>query len=65
MLRGGKEAFNSAFAIVKALRQGLREAGVTENAINLVTDTGRESATALMKANGYIDMLIRAEVQGL
>lgn len=65
VLRGGKEAFNSAFAIVKALRQGLSEAGVTENAINLVTDTGRESATALMKANGYIDMLIPRGGAGL
>lgn len=65
VLRGGKEAFNSAFAIVKALRQGLSEAGVTENAINLVTDTGRESATELMKANGYIDMLIPRGGAGL
>ncbi|MGN1319865.1 MAG: glutamate-5-semialdehyde dehydrogenase [Acutalibacteraceae bacterium] len=65
VLRGGKEAFNSAFAMVKALRQGLSEAGVTENAINLVTDTGRESATALMKANGYIDMLIPRGGAGL
>lgn len=65
VLRGGKEAFNSAFAIVAALREGLREAGVCENAINLVTDTTRESATALMKANGYVDMLIPRGGAGL
>ncbi len=65
ILRGGKEAFNSAFAIVAALKDGLRKSGVTENAINLVTDTSRDSATALMKANGYVDMLIPRGGAGL
>ncbi len=65
VLRGGKEAFNSAQAIVNALREGLREAGVCEDAINLVTDTTRESATQLMKANGYVDMLIPRGGAGL
>lgn len=65
VLRGGKEAFNSACAIVSALRSGLSAAGITENAINLVTDTSRDSATALMKANGYIDMLIPRGGAGL
>ena len=58
VLRGGKEAFASAKAIVEALRQGLRRAGVTEDAVNLVMDTSRQSATALMTANGYVDLLI-------
>ena len=65
VLRGGKEAINSGIAIVAALREGLREAGVCEDAINLVTDTTRESATALMKANGYVDMLIPRGGAGL
>ena len=65
VLRGGKEAFNSAFAIVTALREGLRQAGINENAINLVRDTTRESATQLMKANGYVDMLIPRGGAGL
>ena len=65
ILRGGKEAFRSANAIVKALRAGLRAAGITENAVNLVTDTSRESATALMKANGYVDLLIPRGGAGL
>ncbi len=65
VLRGGKEAFNSAFAIVTALREGLHAAGVCENAINLVTDTTRESATQLMKANNYVDMLIPRGGAGL
>ena len=55
VLRSGKEAFRSANAIVDALRSGLRSVGITENAVNLVQDTSRESAAALMTANGYID----------
>ena len=65
VLRGGKEAFLSASAIVSALRQGLRQVGVTENAVNLVTDTTRESARQLMTANGYVDLLIPRGGAGL
>ena len=65
VLRGGKEAFRSADAIVQALRAGLKTAGITENAVNLVRDTSRESATALMTASGYIDLLIPRGGAGL
>ncbi len=65
ILRGGKEAFRSASAIVQALRSGLRKVDINENAINLVTDTSRESATALMKAQGYVDLLIPRGGAGL
>ena len=65
ILRGGKEAFRSAQAIVAALRDGLKSVGITENAINLVSDTSRESATALMTANGYVDILIPRGGAGL
>ena len=65
VLRGGKEAYRSAKAIVDALREGLAAAGVTENAVNLVSDTSRESAKALMTANGYVDLLIPRGGAGL
>ena len=65
VLRGGKEAFRSAKAIVKALRAGLRTQGITESAVNLVEDTSRESAKELMTANGYIDLLIPRGGAGL
>ena len=65
ILRGGKEAFQSANAIVCALRKGLQKVGITENAVNLVQDTSRESAKALMTANGYVDMLIPRGGAGL
>ena len=65
ILRSGKEAFRSAQAIVNALRTGLAEVGITPDAINLVTDTTRQSALALMTANGYVDMLIPRGGAGL
>ena len=65
VLRGGKEAFRSANAIVTALRAGLNKVGISENAINLVQDTSRDSATALMTANGYVDLLIPRGGAGL
>ena len=65
ILRGGKEAFASANAIVTALKQGLASVGVTEDAVNLVQDTSRASATALMTANGYVDLLIPRGGAGL
>ena len=65
ILRGGKEAFRSANAIVKALKEGLRSLGITEDAVNLVQDTSRDSAKALMTANGYVDLLIPRGGAGL
>lgn len=65
VLRSGKEAFNSAFAIVEALKEGLREAGITENAVNLIEDTSRESANELMRADGLVDLLIPRGGAGL
>ena len=65
VLRGGKEAFRSANAIVTALKAGLASVGVTEEAVNLVQDTSRDSARALMTAGGYVDLLIPRGGKGL
>ncbi len=65
ILRGGKEAFRSANAIVDALRLGLESVGITPYAVNLVQDTSRDSATKLMKANGFVDLLIPRGGTGL
>ena len=65
VLRSGKEAFSSAYAIVKALKEGLREVGITENAVNLIEDTSRESANELMRADGLVDLLIPRGGAGL
>lgn len=65
VLRGGKEAINSNIAIVKALREGLIAAELPEEAVSLVTDTSRQSATELMTATGLVDMLIPRGGAGL
>ncbi len=65
ILRGGKDAFHSSYAIVQILRGVLKTAGVDENFISLPTDTSRASATALMTAVGYVDALIPRGGAGL
>ena len=65
VLRGGKEAYQSAFAIVTALKKGLAKTSISPECIQLVSDTSRESAMALMKAKGYIDVLIPRGGAGL
>ena len=65
ILRCGKEAWRSAHAIVEALRQGLREAGLPEAAVSLIEDTTHASANALMTAVGYVDLLIPRGGAGL
>ncbi len=65
ILRGGKEAFHSANAIVNVLRMGLQSTDIPVTAVNLVQDTSRDSAMALMTANGYVDLLIPRGGAGL
>ena len=65
ILRGGKEAINSNIAITNALREGLKEANVPEDAVQLIEDTSREVATQMMKLNDYIDVLIPRGGAGL
>ncbi|HFI0978348.1 TPA: glutamate-5-semialdehyde dehydrogenase [Streptococcus suis] len=65
ILRGGKEAFQSAQAIVTALKAGLEQAGLSPKVIELVQDTSRASATELMTAKGKIDLLVPRGGAGL
>ena len=65
ILRGGKEAINSNKAIVKALCAGIKEAGLPEDCVQLVTDTSRDSANEMMKLNDFIDVLIPRGGAGL
>lgn len=65
VLRGGKEAFRSANAIVEALREGLAQAGLPREAVSLVQDTTRQSANELMRAVGLVDLLIPRGGAGL
>ncbi len=65
VLRGGKDAAQSSFAIVKSLRESLKKMGLNENFINVVEDTSRQSATELMTAVNYVDALIPRGGAGL
>ncbi len=65
ILRCGKEAWRSSHAIVEALRQGIRAAGLPETAVCLIEDTTHASANALMTAVGYVDLLIPRGGAGL
>lgn len=58
ILRGGSDAINSNKALVDLMRTALRNCGADENAIQLVEDTSRAVANAMMKLNKYIDLLI-------
>ncbi|MFR5642562.1 MAG: glutamate-5-semialdehyde dehydrogenase [Clostridium paraputrificum] len=65
ILRGGSEAINSNMAIVKALVEGIKEAGLPKYSLQLVEDTSREVATEMMRLNEYIDVLIPRGGAGL
>ncbi|MFT9077081.1 glutamate-5-semialdehyde dehydrogenase [Ethanoligenens sp.] len=65
ILRGGKEAIRSNLASARVMRSALQEAGLPADCIQVVEDTSRDSATALMQLNGYLDVLIPRGGAGL
>ena len=65
ILKGGSDAIHSNEAIVKCIREVLREQGITEDAIQLITDTSRETTAEFMKMNQYVDVLIPRGGRGL
>lgn len=65
ILRGGSDAIFSNTAITKVIQDTLASCKMNPNAIQLVTDTSRETATKMMKMNGYIDVLIPRGGAGL
>lgn len=65
VLRSGKEAWKSARAVVNDLQKGLKEAGLPAGCISLIEDTTRASSIELMKAVGYVDLLIPRGGAGL
>lgn len=65
VLRSGKEAYQTAAAIVAALKKGLEISSISPNCLQLIEDTSRASSYALMKAKGYLDLLIPRGGAGL
>lgn len=65
ILRGGREAIRSNTAIVGAMRGALRGVGLPEDTVTLIEDTDRAVTQALMRLNGYVDLLIPRGGAGL
>ena len=65
VLRGGSEAINSNVAIMRIMQEAAYSCGIPKGTLNIIEDTSRETATALMRMNGYIDMLIPRGGKGL
>ncbi len=65
ILRGGSDAIYSNTVICNVMRDAIAKAGLPEDCIQLVTDTSRETANLMMKANGYLDVLIPRGGAGL
>lgn len=65
VLRGGKEAFQSNNAIVKIFHQAIVECGLNPHMVQLVQNTTRESAVAMMQLSDYLDILIPRGGAGL
>lgn len=65
ILKGGSDAIHSTTAIVDVIRRTLKEENVPEDAIALITDTSRETASQFMKLNQYVDVLIPRGGRGL
>ncbi len=65
MLRGGKETINSNIELERVMRKALSDAGLPEDAVQLLHDTSRERASELMKMRGYVDLLIPRGGKGL
>ncbi|HRU97328.1 MAG TPA: glutamate-5-semialdehyde dehydrogenase [Ruminococcus sp.] len=58
ILKGGKEAINSNICLGSIMRKAVESQGLPADVIQVVENTSRETTTALMKLNGYVDVLI-------
>ena len=65
ILKGGSDAIDSNTAITESIRGSLTEAGACADAIQLITDTDRETTSRFMKLNEYVDVLIPRGGAGL
>ncbi len=65
ILRGGKEALGTNMVLVNLMQDALIKEGFPKGCINLVEDTSRETATALMRLNKYLDVIIPRGGAGL
>ncbi len=65
ILKGGSDAIHSNMAITASIRSSLALCHITEDAIQLIEATDRETTAAFMRCNAYIDVLIPRGSAGL
>ena len=65
VLRGGGDAYESSHAVVEVMREALEGVGLPRELINIVDDASQEGARALMRARGWVDLLIPRGGAGL
>ena len=65
ILRGSSSAINSNLALVKAIKEGLRNSSIPEDVVGFVEDTDRDLVLDMLKANKYIDLIIPRGGRGL
>ncbi len=65
ILRGGSESLNSTRIIVECMKDGLREADLPENAIQMVDTTNRAAVQHLLQCTEYVDLVIPRGGKGL
>ena len=65
ILRGGSDCINSNLAITKVIRAALASQGICEDVVQIIESTDRATATALMRLNEYMDVLIPRGGAGL
>jgi glutamate-5-semialdehyde dehydrogenase len=58
ILRGGSRALKSNMAVVDVMRVALDKIGFPADCVQLVRDTDRKTAVAMMQLNKFIDVLI-------
>ncbi len=65
ILRGGSEAIHSNRAIVECIHEGLKQAGMPEDAVQVVETTDRAAVGALISMNKYVDIIVPRGGKGL
>lgn len=65
ILKGGKDAIHSNIVISDIIRETLEQEGIVKDAIQLITDTDRQTTNEFMKLNRYVDVLIPRGGAGL
>lgn len=65
ILRGGSEAIHSNVAIAEIFQGGATEAGVPENAVQIITTTDRAAVGEMLKLDQYIDLIVPRGGKGL